>query len=216
LVRHWQATPGPRSKHAPPSARAVLGPAHPLTRATEAVTGATRQWLTCAAILAGSIIAELEGHTWATVLTISSAPVLAALTVLLLILKQRVADRAIDLIAEGRETLPIATVQSHRQRLTAQRERNALAKTLGSIACQATNPPRIITRGTRPLFDVRVIAAVATDLQAVIAHLQTGNPPARAVALIDRLITDGRSSFYGHEVKPLRQELNHIRQALEH
>jgi hypothetical protein len=215
-VRHWLATPAPRGKHAAPSARAVLGPAHPLTRATEAITGATRQWLTCAAILAGSIIAALEGRPWATVLTISSAPILAALTVLLLILKQRVADRAIDLIAAGRETLPIATVQRHRQRLTAQRERNALAKTLETTVCRATNSPRINTRGTRPLFDIRVIAAVATDLQAVIRHLQTGNPPARAVALIDRLITDGHSPFYGHDVKPLRQELNHIRQALEH
>jgi hypothetical protein len=215
-VRHWQATPARRGKHAAPSARAVLGPAHPLTRATEAVTGATHQWLTCAAILAGSSFAELEGHTWATVLTICSAPVLAALTVLLLILKQRVADRAIDLIAEGRETLPIATVQLHRQRLTAQGERNALAKTLETTVYQATNPPRMITRGTRPLFDIRVIAAVASDLRAVIRHLQTGNPPARAVAMIDRLITDGHSPFYGHEFKPLRQELNHIREAFEH
>jgi hypothetical protein len=170
--------------------------------------------VTCAAILAGSIIAELEGHSWAAVVTISSALVLAALTILRLILKQRVSDRAIDLIAEGRETLPIATVQRHRQRLTAQRERNALAKALDTAIRQATNPPRIITRGTRPLFDTRVIAGVATDLRAVIGLLQAGSPPARGVALIDRLITDGHSPFYGHEVKPLRQELNQIGQAL--
>ena len=118
-VRRWLATPAPGGKHAAQSACAVLGPAHPLSRATDAVTGATRQWVTCAAILAGSIIAELEGHSWAAVVTISSALVLAALTILRLILKQRVSDRAIDLIAEGRETLPIATVQRHRQRLTA-------------------------------------------------------------------------------------------------
>ena len=213
-VRRWLATPAPRGKHAAQSACAVLGPAHPLSRATDAVTGATRQWVTCAAILAGSIIAELEGHSWAAVVTISSALVLAALTILRLILKQRVSDRAIDLIAEGRETLPIATVQRHRQRLTAQRERNALAKALDTAIRQATNPPRIITRGTRPLFDTRVIAGVATDLRAVIGLLQAGSPPARGVALIDRLITDGHSPFYGHEVKPLRQELNQIGQAL--
>jgi hypothetical protein len=33
--------------------------------------------------------------------------------------------------------------------------------------------------------------------------------------MIDRLITDGHSPFYDHELKPLRQELSHIRQALE-
>ena len=49
--------------------------------------GVTRQSLTCAAILAGSVIAQLEGHHWAAVLTASSTLTLAALTVLLLILK---------------------------------------------------------------------------------------------------------------------------------
>jgi hypothetical protein len=209
-LRRWPTEPAAQS------ARTVLGSAHPLSRATEAVTAVARQWLTCAAILAGSIIAQLERHPWGTVLTASSALVLAALTALLVILKQRVSDRAIELIAEGREALPIATVRRHRQRLTAPKTRNALAKTLDTSIRQATNPPRIVTRGTRPLFDIRVIAGVATDLREVVVLLQSGNPPAPGVALIDRLITDGQSAFYGHEIEPLRQELHHIRQALHH
>ena len=71
----------------------------------------------------------------------SSPPTLAALTVLLLILKQRVSDRAIDLIAEGRETLPIAAVERHRQRLLAQRSRKTLAKTLETMVGRATALP---------------------------------------------------------------------------
>jgi hypothetical protein len=110
IARRRLLTHAPRSGHPAESARAILGPAHPLTRATEDVTGVTRQWLTCAAILAGSIIAQLEGHPWATGLTASSALVLTALTVLLLMLRARVFDLAIGLIAEGREALPIATV----------------------------------------------------------------------------------------------------------
>jgi hypothetical protein len=35
-------------------------------------------------------------------------------------------------------------------------------------------------RGTRPLFEIRVIAAVAADLWAVIGLLRTSNPPVRA------------------------------------
>jgi hypothetical protein len=122
-------------------ARALFGAAHPPSRATGAVTGVTRQWLTCAAILDGSIIAQLEGHHWAVFLTAGSTPTLAALTVLLLILKQRVSDRAIDLIAEGRETLPIAAVERHRQRLLAQRSRKTLAKTLETMVGRATALP---------------------------------------------------------------------------
>ena len=86
---------------------------------------------------------------WATILTASYTLVLAALTALLLMLKQRVSDRAIDLIAEGSEALPIATVQHQRQRLLAQRRRKALAKALDTVLRQATGPPRIVTRGTR-------------------------------------------------------------------
>jgi hypothetical protein len=215
-ARRWLPTPAPHGQGARQSARAVLGTTHPLSRASEAVTAVTRQWLTCAAILAGSIIAQLEGHQWAAILTASSTLTLAALTVLLLMLKQRVSDRAIGLIAEGHETLPIATVQRHRQRLLAHRSRNTLAKTLETMVEQATAPPKIITRGTRPLFDTRVIAAVAPELRAVIGLLRTSNPPARGVALIDRLITDGHSPFYGYELAPLRDELEHIRQAFEH
>jgi hypothetical protein len=161
------------------------------------------------------VIAQLDRHHWAAVLTASSAVTLAALTVLLLMLKQRVSDRAIDLIAEGHETLPIATVQRHRQRVLAQRRRNTLAKTLETMVGQATAPPKIVTRGTRRLFDIRVIAAVEADLRAVIGLLGTSNPPARGVALSDRLITHGHSPFYGHQVTPLRNELEHIRQAFE-
>jgi hypothetical protein len=216
VARRWLPTRTPRGQEAGQSARAVLGATHPLSRATEAVTGVTRQWLTCAAILAGSIIAQLEGRHWAAILAASSTLTLAALTVLLLMLKQRVSDRAIDLIAEGHETLPIATVQRHRRRLLAQRGRKTLAKTLETMVGQATSPPKIMTRATRPLFDIRVIAAVAPDLRTVISLLRTSNPPARGVAMIDRLITDGHSPFYGYQVTPLRDELEHVRQAFEH
>jgi hypothetical protein len=72
-----------------------------------------------------------------------------------------------------------------------------------------------MTRGTRPLFDIRVIAAVAPDLRAMIGLLRTSNPPAQGVALIDRLITHGHSPFYGLQVTPLRNEPEPIRPAFE-
>ena len=125
----------------------------------------------------------------ATILTASSTLTLAGLTAALLMLRQQVSDRATNLIAEGREALPIATVQRQRQRLLAQRRRKALAKALDTVLRQATAPPRNVTRGARPLFDVRVIAAVGA-VSGVIRLLQTRDPPGRGVALMNRLITD--------------------------
>jgi hypothetical protein len=196
------------------AADTVLGPAHPLTRASDAVARVARQWLICAALLAGAIIARLEGHPWATALIASSALILAAFTILLAALKQRLHDRVRDLIAEGREALPIATVQRQRRRLLTRKRRTGLARSFDTMVRYATNPPRIITRGARPLFDVRMIASVAPDLRAVIGLLQTGPARARGVALTERLITDGHSPLYGREAGLLREELRRIRRAL--
>jgi disulfide bond formation protein DsbB len=69
------------------------------------------QWLICAAILTGAIIAWIEDHTWATALIAGAALVLAAFAGLLVALKQRACDRATELIVEGREMPPTAAVQ---------------------------------------------------------------------------------------------------------
>lgn len=197
------------------SAGAVLGPTHPLTRATEAVEGVARQWHSCAAVLAGAIIAELQGHPWAPALAVSAGIVLVALTTLVAALKQRVRDRATALIAEGRETLPIAIVQRQRQRLLARRTRMTLAHTLHAMVRDATSPPRIETIGARRLFDAVVIAAVANDLRAVVSLLQNQHARARGVALTERLITDGGSALYSDNEIRLREELNRVRGVLE-
>jgi hypothetical protein len=174
-----------------------------------------RHWLTCAAILTGAVIAQLNDYTWATAMIAGAALALAAFTALLVAEKQRVSDRATDLIAEGRETLPIASVQRQRDRLLTRRRRKGLARNLDTMVRYATNPPRIITRGSRPLFDLRVIASVAPDLRAVIALLQTEPVRPRGVALTERLMTDGHSPLYGREAGLLREELRRIRHTLE-
>jgi hypothetical protein len=199
----------------PQSATSLLGPAHPLIRATQAVADGARQWRICAAVLAGAIIARLEDHPWATALSLSAGIVLLTLSILVLALVQRLRDRATELIAEGRETLPIAVVQRQRQRLLTPKRRKILARTLDTMVRQATTPPKIRTAGTRPLFDPRVVASVAADLRAVIASLETQHAHARGVALTEQLIIDGGSPLYGHNEKRLREELHRVRYLLD-
>ncbi|HET7048530.1 MAG TPA: hypothetical protein VFI54_09715 [Solirubrobacteraceae bacterium] len=173
----------------------------------------TRQWRTCAALLAGASIAQVKGHPWATGLAISAGVVLLALTALVAALRLRVRDRARDLIAEGRETLPIIAVQRERRRLLARRRRKVLARTLDAMVRQATSPPTIPS--ARPLFDVRVIASVSGDLRAVIRLLQKKHARARGVALTERLIVDGGSPLYAQDQMRLREELHRVRHLLE-
>ena len=76
-----------------------------------------RQWVHVAAVLTGSVIARIEGREWAGPLAGSAASVLLILTVLVAAHKQRERDCAIELVLEGRETVPIAAVQRQRRRL---------------------------------------------------------------------------------------------------
>ena len=88
------------------------------------------------------------------------------------------------------------------------------ARTLEMMLRQALRPPRIMTRGARPLFSVLVIAGVAPDLRALISVLRTENASARGVSLLERLITHGDSPLYGREAAVLREELRRVRSGL--
>ncbi len=197
------------------SADTVLGRTHPLTQAINAVGCGARQWWTCAAVLTGAVIASVERHPWALAVAVSAGLVLLTLTIVMFALWQRVRDEVIRLIADGREELPISVVQRQRERLLRRRTKQVLARTLETMLRQALSPPRIMTRGSRPLFSVRVIVSVAPELRAVISLLQPENASARGVALIERLIAYGDSPLYAREASVLRDELRRIQSALE-
>jgi hypothetical protein len=214
VVRHGRLSARPLGEPTARSAGIVLGRSHPLTRGIDAVGCVSKQWLTCAALMAGALIARIEGDGWAVAVAVSAGLVLLTLTVVVLALRRRVRDEAVHLIAEGHEALPIAVVRRQRQRLLSPRTRDTLARTLEIMLRQALCPPRIMTRGARPLFSVLVIASVAPDLRALISVLRTKNASARGVGLLERLITHGDSPLYGREAAVLREELRRVRSAL--
>jgi hypothetical protein len=214
IVRHGRLSPRPLGERTARSAGIVLGQSHPLTRGIDALGCVSKQWLTCVALMAGAVIAGIGGDAWAGAVALSAGLVLLTLTVVVLALRQRVRDEAMHLIAEGHEALPIAVVQRQRRRLLRPRTTDTLARTLEMMLGQALRPPRIMTRGARPLFSVLVIASVAPDLRALISVLRTENASARGVSLLERLITHGDSPLYGREAAVLREELHRVRSAL--
>jgi hypothetical protein len=213
--RRRPPTAWPSGKSPERSASTFLGADHPLPGAIEAVSGVARQWRACGAVLVGAIIARLEGHAWAPSLVASAGFVLLVLTARVAVLLQRVHDHALDLIAEGRETIPIAAVQRERMRLLSRRRRKVLARTLDAMIQQATHPPKITPRSARPLFDPAVIASASDDLRALTLVLQKHAVRARSVALTERLITNGGSPLYAHNEKQLHEELRRIRRLFD-
>ena len=194
----------------PRSASDVLGSDHPLARATEALDSVVRQWLAVAAILVGSIIGLIVGRAWAAALAASATVVLLGLTAIAAACKQSQRDRALALILEGRDSVPVAVVQRQRRRLLDPRTRTTLARNLAVMIDQSSPRRGLSACRITPLFERAVIRAVADDLRAVVRLLGSGDAPVRGVALVEHLLTDVFSPLYGNEVEPLREELRRV------
>ena len=194
----------------------LLGPTHPLTRAMRDSGAVTRQSRAVATLLAGALIAALNGLAWAWAGVAGAAAVLAGLGVAALAVRVRARWAAREVIADGGERLPLAPIARERTRLLAQDTRSTLAGTLERMLVQAgTTPGRLAPPSLRPVFDVGVVRALAEDLRALATALRDGPASARGVALAEQLVTWGGSSLYGHGVEPLRAELGRLRYLLE-
>ncbi|MGH2887639.1 MAG: hypothetical protein ACRDPA_33895 [Solirubrobacteraceae bacterium] len=185
-----------------------------MVRATEAVHYTGRQWVHVAAVLTGSVIARIEGREWAGPVAGSAAIVLLTLTVLVAAHKQRERDCAIELVLEGRETVPIAAVQRQRRRLLSDQTRNGLAGNLEDLIRQAASRSRRQMRVTALPFEPKLVRMVAEELRDVIGLLRTEGVSARGVARAERLVEHGVSPLYGRDVGALREELRRVRDLL--
>ena len=195
--------------------RTVLRSDHPLLRATEAVELTVAQCVNVAAVLTGSVIARLERGAWAAPLAVSAASVLLILTIRLALFEQHKRDCALELILAGDEATPIAVVQRQRRRLLSPRTRNGLATSLEDVVRYVSSGPKRRSRIGRPLYEPRVVAAVADELCEVIGLLRAEGVSARGVARVERLIKHAVSPLYGLEVSALRDELGCVRDLLE-
>jgi hypothetical protein len=195
---------------APPDDTAILGRGHPLVRVVDAVQVAIRQWTVAAVILLGSGVALVDGRTWGAPLAVAAAIVLAILTIVVLSLRQRRRDLAIDLIIDGREDIPIPAVRHEYERLTSKRTRQALTRTFEGIVEDVTRPPRLQLRGSQPLYHRTVVARASPELQSIAGLLKIDASSARGIARAERVITGATSPLYGCDPRALREELRHV------
>ena len=135
-----------------------------------------------------------------------------ALGVVAVVLRVRARWEALELIAEGRERLPLAPVERERRRLLGARTRSALAGSVERMLDAASRRPG--TLAARPLFDVAVIRMLADDLRPLAEALRAGPATARGLALAEHLLTWGGSSLYGHDVAPARADVGRVRYLL--
>jgi len=188
---------------------ALLGHEHPLARAEERLRRLRAQLAAVAALLAGAGAALLVEVGDTRALLLAAALVLAWLAVCLLTTSASRRDRALDLIAEGRATLPLAAVRRQRERLLSPGHACALAQSLDQIRCESRTGACRRTFGP-PLYVPAVIRQLDGELARIVELLRGPAPGVVAVARAERLLGGERSPLYGEDPRRLGEELRRI------
>jgi hypothetical protein len=193
----------------------ALGRDHPLARATDTLRIAVRQWCVVAAMVIGAGIASLEGHTWGLPLTLAAGATLLLVSTIVIAAHGRRRDRAIDLILDGHDSLPIGVVQHERRRLESTRTRAALARRFEDIVELSAHPHLARTWASRPLYHLRVVVRATPELIEIVRLLRTRPVSIRGVASAERVIAHAESPLYGFDHRALRSELARVADLLD-
>jgi hypothetical protein len=186
----------------------------PLTRASEAVDASVKQLLVVVAMLAGGIAGSIEHATWGPSEASASGLVLVGFAFVAWLRVQTCRDRALELILEGRESLPLRAVQRQRQRLASARTRSSLARTITSMIEETLQRGPLALRSARPLLSRSLIEDVRDELIGIANLLQGDAATVRGTALMERMVTHGESSLYGQDALALRSDLARVRTML--
>jgi hypothetical protein len=192
----------------------ALGGDHPLVASLDRVSVLWRQWLAAAGALLVGTIGMAAGARWGALVAIAAAAAQLGLAVALGCAVERAREQARDLIIDGACRRYVELVAFEQRRLLSQRRRRALARGYEHLLVTAERWPMIL-RSSRPVFDVRIVRAVAPELREIADRLEGERVSARGVALARWLLCCGGSPLYGDELETLRSDLHRIRTALE-
>jgi hypothetical protein len=188
---------------------------HPLTRASAALDATVRQLMVVGAMLAGSVAAAVEHAAWARSLAVASAVALLGFVAAALFRRQTRRDRALDLIVEGRENIPMSVVQRQCRRLARPKTQRTLGRALDAMVKDTLYRPWPLPLSSRPLLHRPLIARLHKEIRVVAELLSSGGASIRGVAFCERLVTDGASPLYGEDPLSLHAELSRARALLE-
>jgi hypothetical protein len=194
------------------SSSTLLGAEHPLVRAESRQRMLRAQ---CAVTVAFGVLAALLSPLLgppALRLAIGAVVVAVLFAIATCVARMNLRERAFELIASGREELPLPVVESEACRLRDRRYRRSLARTIEVIIKQPD--PR---EWWSPIYAnreaVRGACAQLQEIATLLRELPTVR--ARGVALATRLIRDGATSpLYQGPAPRLNEELSRIRHVL--
>ena len=184
----------------------MLGTDHPLPAVLQATQRAEDGLLAVAYVELANVVLLFGGVPFALPLALAAALVQIALAVRLAAIGAQRRDVCRALIVEGQEGLPLVAVRREVRRLCGRRCQARIARSIEEFA-ELGDRGRAQAGPGPPVWDIRVLAAVAPQLRDVAGLLRSDAPAVRGVALVGWLISDGQSPLYGPSVAALRDEL---------
>jgi hypothetical protein len=196
------------------NAATALGREHPLARSLALErTRAFQLVATSIPMLLG--IAGLFRHVGQARVVLGSATLVElALVTAIVLVRVQSRDHASELIAAGRESVPLRVVARERELLASRAERERLAAAL-ERHLRDIGHWRYLFPASRPLPGVRCLRFTTGEARNVIALLRSDRSHVRGVAAARHLLTNGGSSLFGGDVELLRAELIRIGSLLE-
>lgn len=190
----------------------MLGPDHPLVRAESQERTLRAQFaVTVVFGFAAALASPFLGPA-ALRLSIGACAVAGLFALAVFVAHTRLRERAFELIASGREELPVQAVESERSRLRNRRYRRKLAHTIDVITVQTQ-----VRDWWSPVCADRASVVAAEPELRELSRLLRELPAVRArgVALVTSLVRDGATSpLYQGPAPRLREELGRIRHVL--
>ncbi len=193
-------------------AAVALGADHPLVAVLRASQRADDGLVAVGCVELAAVVLLFGGVPFAVSLALAAALVQIALVVRIAAIGANRRDVCRELIIGGREDLRLVAVEREVRRLRGRGGR-AIARSIEKLA-DLGHRRRAQAGPGPPVWDVRVLAAVAPQLREIAGLLKADAPAIRGVALVDWLISDGQSPLYGRSVEPLREELGRARYLL--
>jgi hypothetical protein len=196
--------------HFPPLAESraarLLGSEHPLARVLDRRSALRLELGVAGVLLTAAVIAVGAGARGAAAVAIGAVVAVAVAGARMLLMSTRIRSLVLELLVDGRGSVPLREVQTERSRLLDVRRRRREAEWLVRVA-DGRDLGLAGVGGGPALISARVVKGARTELLAVAAVLRDETSPVEGLALVEQIARGPGSPLYGRDTRALREAL---------
>ena len=193
-----------------PTPAGLLGADHPLVRDLERLAVTRRHSLVVGAVLVGGIVELAEGWTAARAVVVAAVVMEVLLACRAMVLFESTRRHVLDVIADGRASLPIRAVERTCVRLRRPRHRRRLGQSVDGLLSAQIGGFDVVTTPWR-FMRADLIEPVRRELIEIVALLRDDDAGLSGIAMLQRLLTDGTSSLHGDDLRRVGEDLGRVR-----